>query len=317
MGPSLDAPHAPYHRPVLYQEVLSALLPRAGGRYVDGTVGAGGHAEGVLRSSAPDGLLLGLDRDPVAVDIASRTLAGFGRRVQLRQAPYAEMGAQVIAIGWQTVDGILLDLGLSSMQLDDPRRGFAFKEDGPLDMRFDPQQTLSAGDMVNNWSETDLADVIFTLGEERRSRRIARAIVGARPVTSTGQLARIVAGSVGRAGGRLHPATQTFQALRMAVNDELGQLDRGLKIAVGLLAPGGRLAVIAFHSLEDRMVKQFFKRESMDCICPPDQPTCTCGHKASVKLISRKPIRPGLAELAENSRARSARLRVAEHVGPA
>lgn len=317
MGPSTDAPDAPSHRPVLYQEVLSALRPRAGGRFIDGTVGAGGHAAGVMEASAPDGLLLGLDRDPQALEIAGARLAEFGDRVELRHAAFAELKEQADALGWQVVDGILLDLGLSSMQLDQSERGFAFKEDGPLDMRFDPQQPLSAADLVNGWSESDLAQVLFTLGEERRSRQIARAIVAARPVESTGQLARIVSNSVGRAGGRRHPATKTFQALRMAVNDELGQLQKGLEAAVGMLSPGGRLAVIAFHSLEDRKVKRFFKRESSDCICPPDQPICTCGHKASLKIVTRKPIRPSQAEVSDNPRARSARLRVAEHVGPA
>jgi len=317
MGPSSDVPDAPYHRPVLYQEVLSALRPRAGGRYIDGTVGAGGHAAGVMEASNPDGLLLGLDRDPQALEIAGAKLAEFGDRVQLRHAPFAEMDVQAEALGWHAVDGILLDLGLSSMQLDQSDRGFAFKEDGPLDMRFDPQQVLSAADVVNNWPETDLAQALLTLGEERRAKRIARAIVNARPVESTGQLAQIVSNSVGRAGGRRHPATKTFQALRMAVNDELGQLQKGLEAADGKLSAGGRLAVIAFHSLEDRMVKQYFKRESSDCICPPDQPICTCGHKASLRIITRKPIRPSQAEVSNNPRARSARLRVAEHVGPA
>jgi 16S rRNA (cytosine1402-N4)-methyltransferase len=315
MGPSPDAPHGSLHRPVLYQEVLSALKPRADGRYVDGTVGAGGHAAGILRASQPNGLLLGLDRDPVAIEAAKAALTEFGDRVHLRQAAYAQMAEQAHDLGWPIVEGVLLDLGLSSMQLDDPERGFAFKEDGPLDMRFDPQQGFSAADLVNAWPEADLADVLFKLGEERHARRVARAIVEARPVKTTGQLARIVSRSLGKAGGRRHPATKTFQALRIAVNDELGQLDRGLQEAVDLLSPGGRLVVIAFHSLEDRMVKQFFKRESRDCICPPGQPTCNCGHKATLSLITRKPIRPEPAEIVNNPRARSARLRVAEHVG--
>jgi 16S rRNA (cytosine1402-N4)-methyltransferase len=315
MAPSPDAPQAPAHRPVLYHDVLSALQPRAGGRYIDGTVGAGGHAAGVLRASRPDGQLLGLDRDPAALELARETLAEFGDRVHLRHAPYAEMAKWAESLGWDDVDGVLLDLGLSSMQLDEAARGFAFKEDGPLDMRFDPSQDLMAADLVNTWPEAELADVLSRLGEEPKARRIARAIIRERPVETTSQLARIVAASVGGAGGKRHPATQTFQALRMAVNDELGQLEKGLHEAVGCLSPGGRLAVIAFHSLEDRMVKQFLRRESRDCVCPPEQPICTCGHKASLRVITRKPIRPGKAEILGNPRSRSARLRVAEHVG--
>jgi 16S rRNA (cytosine1402-N4)-methyltransferase len=315
VAPSSDAPRAPRHRPVLYQEVLSALRPRAGGRYIDGTLGAGGHAAGLLAGSSPDGMLLGLDRDPQALEIARLALAEYGDRAHIRHAAYADLGHQADSLGWEEVDGILLDLGLSSMQLDQPERGFAFKEDGPLDMRFDPGQALSARDLVNTWPEGDLADVLFELGEERKAKRIARAIAEARPVSSTGQLAQIVSEAVGRAGGRRHPATKTFQALRMAVNDELGQLEQGLEAAIARLAGGGRVAVISFHSLEDRLVKRYFKRESRDCICPPGQPTCTCGHQASVVLVTRKPIRPGQAEVASNPRARSARLRVAEHVG--
>jgi 16S rRNA (cytosine1402-N4)-methyltransferase len=315
VAPSPDAPQAPPHRPVLYQEVLSALQPRAAGRYIDGTVGAGGHAAGILVGSAPDGLLLGMDRDPSALRIAEAALAEFGDRVTLRHAAFAQMAETAHALGWADVDGILLDLGLSSMQLDDPQRGFAFKEDGPLDMRFDPREGFTAAELVNSWTEADLADLLHNLGEERQAKRIARAIVKARPVETTGRLAEIVTSSKGRAGGKRHPATKTFQALRMAVNDELGQLQKGLQASVDLLVPGGRVAVIAFHSLEDRMIKQFFKRETRDCICPPGQPVCTCGHQATLMLVNRKPIRPGEAEISRNPRARSARLRVAEHLG--
>lgn len=314
MAASLDASNPAPHRPVLYQQVLSALRPRAGGRYIDGTVGAGGHAGGILDASGPDGLLLGIDRDPAAIALAGSRLDAFADRIHLRQASYAAMKDLAAELGWERVDGILLDLGLSSMQLDDRERGFSFREEGPLDMRFDPSQPTRAGDLVNNLPEGELADLLWRFGEERRSRAVARAIVAARPLHTTAELAAVVGRAVGRSGGRIHPATRTFQALRIAVNGELSELEKGLAQSIDLLLPGGRLAVISFHSLEDRIVKQFFKRESRDCICPPDQPVCTCGHVASFRVLTKKPIRPDEQEQTENPRARSARLRVGERL---
>lgn len=314
MDASSDAPGPAAHRPVLYQQVLTALKPARGGRYIDGTVGAGGHAAGILEASAPDGELLGLDRDPAALEAASARLADYHRRAHLRQASFAHMGQQAEALGWTSVDGILLDLGLSSLQLDDPERGFSFRFEGPLDMRFDPSQAITAADLVNGLDEADLADLLKRYGEERRARRVARAIVQSRPLRTTTELAETVAGALGRSGGRIHPATRAFQALRIAVNDELGELEMGLQSAVELLGPGGRLAVIAFHSLEDRMVKRFMRRESRDCICPPGQPVCTCGHVAQLRLVTRRPLRPEEREVRRNPRARSARLRVAERL---
>ncbi len=303
------------HRPVLYQEIIHAIQPAPARRYVDGTVGAGGHAWGLLKESAPDGLLLGLDVDPQALKLAQERLGEFGERARLAQASYTTLAEQVKALGWEQVNGILLDLGASSMQFDRPERGFSFQEDGPLDMRFDPQRPLTAAEIVNEWDESELADLLYRYGEEKRSRPVAKAIVRARPLESTHQLAKVVAGAMkGRPGG-IHPATRTFQALRIAVNGELEALGRALPQAVRALAPGGRLAVISFHSLEDRMVKQFFRRESQDCICPPEQPTCTCGHKASIKEINKRPIQAGEEEVRENPRARSAKLRVAEKIG--
>ncbi|MCW5876645.1 MAG: 16S rRNA (cytosine(1402)-N(4))-methyltransferase RsmH [Anaerolineales bacterium] len=299
------------HQPVLYQEVLAALQPRDGGRYVDGTLGLGGHAAGVLAASAPDGRLLGLDVDPQALALASGHLAGFGGRAVLRHGSYAELARQLSELGWGRVDGILLDLGASSLQFDDAGRGFSFQQPGPLDMRFDPGGPLTAADIVNDWAEEDLADLLYRYGEERQSRKLARAIVAARPLETTGQLAAVIAAVLGRRGG-IHPATRSFQALRIAVNNELERLADALPQAVTALNPGGRLAVISFHSLEDRIVKQFLRRESRDCICPPGQLQCTCGHRASLTEVTRKPIRPGERETAANPRARSARLRVAE-----
>ncbi len=300
------------HVPVLYQDIIHALQPRRKGRYVDGTVGAGGHAEGVLRASAPDGLLLGLDVDPQALALARERLAPFGARVILRRASYALLREQLAAVGWEAVDGVLLDLGVSSMQVDTPERGFSFRQDGPLDMRFDPRRPRTAADLVNTLPEAELADLLWRYGEERRARQVARAIVQARPLHTTRQLAEVVA-RVTRSGRRgMHPATRTFQALRIAVNGELEALEQALPQAVAALRPGGRLAVIAFHSLEDRLVKRFLQRESRDCLCPPEQVVCTCGHRASVRLLTRKPLTASPEEVARNPRARSARLRVAE-----
>lgn len=300
------------HRPVLYNEIIHALQPQRGGYYVDGTLGAGGHAWGILEASSPDGKLLGLDVDPQALELAQARLAGFGERVVIRKASYATLAQQLQMLGWGQVQGILLDLGASSMQFDTPERGFSFREDGPLDMRFDPENPMRAADLVNSLSEKELADLIYRLGEERRAYQVARAIVLARPISSTGELARIVAKVTGSGRRGMHPATRTFQALRIAVNQELESLEKFLPQAVAALAPRGRLAIISFHSLEDRLVKQFMRRESRDCLCPPGQPVCTCGHRATLVELTRHPIEPREEEIRENPRARSARLRVAE-----
>jgi len=305
------------HRPVLYQEIIHALQPRRDGLYVDATIGAGGHAWGLLQASAPSGRLLGLDVDPQALKLAQLKLAEFGERAVLVRASYTTLGEQLSVLGWGAVDGILLDLGMSSMQVDTPERGFSFLAEAPLDMRFDPDNPMRAADLVNELPEGELADLLFKYGEERRSRQIARAILAARPLQTTVELAQVVANALrasGRGRGRrgIHPATRTFQALRIAVNHELEAVEAVLPQAVAALAPGGRLAVISFHSLEDRIVKQFFRRESRDCICPPEQPVCTCGHKASVREVVRHPIVPQAAEVEANPRSRSARLRIVE-----
>ena len=302
------------HVPVLYKEVISGLQPKAGCRYIDGTVGAGGHAHGLLVASSPDGQLLGLDLDPAALATAAERLTPFGDRAHLAPATYREMASQAARLGWDTVDGILLDLGLSSLQLDTPERGFAFRYDGPLDMRFDPHNPLTAHELVNRAPESELADLLFQYGEERAARKVARAIVSARPIEGTKRLAEVVATVIGgrRGGPKAHPATRTFQALRIAVNGELETVAASLPEAVRLLKPGGRLAVITFHSLEDRIVKTFFHREARNCICPPEQLVCICGHRASVKEITRKPIAPSAAEEKQNPRSRSAKLRIVE-----
>jgi 16S rRNA (cytosine1402-N4)-methyltransferase len=299
------------HEPVLYQDIILALNPKRRGRYVDGTLGAGGHAAGLLTASSPYGELLGLDVDPQALDLAKQKLASFGKRAILLQASYTTLAEQLAKLEWPGMDGMLLDLGASSMQFDTPKRGFSFQIMGELDMRFDPTNPLTAANLVNELPESELANILFRFGEEPRSRRIARAIVAARPITTTVELAEVIV-STNPTRGKIHPATRTFQALRIAVNDELMAIERVLPQAIHALTVGGRLAVISFHSLEDRIVKTFFRQESQDCLCPPRQPICTCGHKASIREINRRPIQADNEEITRNPRARSAKLRVVE-----
>jgi len=299
------------HQPVLYKSIIPALQPKSPGRYVDGTLGAGGHAAGILEAAAPDGELLGLDLDPAALSIARERLAPFGRRAHIVQASYTAMKDEALRLGWQAVEGIVLDFGVSSMQLDRPERGFSFLSEGPLDMRFSPSTSASAADLLNELPEDELADIIFQYGEERFSRRIAHSIVTHRPISTTKELADLILKTIGKKE-HIHPATRTFQALRIAVNAELEAVEAVLPLAVGLLKPGGRLAVISFHSLEDRIVKSYFRREGRDCLCPPRQPVCTCGHTASLKEITRKPLQADDEEIKANSRARSAKLRIIE-----
>lgn len=279
---------------------------------MDGTVGAGGHAAGVLETSAPNGRLLGLDLDPQALNLARKRLERFGDRVVLKNTSYTDLAGQISSLSWPAVHGVILDLGVSSMQLDDPSRGFSFRHDGPLDMRFSTENPVTAQELINNLPEKDLADLIYEFGEERRSRQIARAIVRARPVQSTAQLEAVIRKNFRNPKKlRRNPATRTFQAIRIAVNQELEALDRVLPEIVRVLASGGRLAIISFHSLEDRIVKRFFQMESQDCICPPEPPICTCEHQASLKVLTKRPVRPSESEIQANPRARSARLRVA------
>jgi 16S rRNA (cytosine1402-N4)-methyltransferase len=303
-----------HHLPVLYHDIIHALRPKSPGQYVDATVGAGGHASGILEASKPDGQLIGFDLDPQALVLANQRLAVYQGRYTLVQASYITLLEQLTRLHWDAVDGIVIDLGVSSMQLDTAQRGFSFREEGPLDMRFSPDQPLSAADLVNQMPEEELANILWKYGEEQQSRRIARAIRQARPLHTTIELADVIRNAVGKSKGRIHPATRSFQAIRIAVNQELQSIEAFLPQAIAALNPGGRLAVISFHSLEDRIVKQYFRRESRDCICPPQQPICTCGHRASIKEINRRPIMAGEEEIENNSRARSARLRVVEKV---
>jgi len=296
-------------------EAIEALAVRPGGRYVDCTVGGGGHAQAILEAASPGGMLLGIDADPEALAAARERLAPFGDRALLWEANFAQVEDVCREIGFVPAQGILFDLGLSSLQLEEAERGFSFQREGPLDMRFSPKQTLTAADIVNSYTEEELADLFRRYGEERQSRRIARSIVQDRPFFTTTQLAKAIEQAVGR-GARdvLHPATRTFQALRIAVNEELAQLAAALHQAHGLLGFGTRLVVISYHSLEDRIVKDYMRRESTDCLCPPGTPICVCGHRASLRLVDRRALRPSPAEVSANPRSRSARLRAAERL---
>ncbi|HEY5901128.1 MAG TPA: 16S rRNA (cytosine(1402)-N(4))-methyltransferase RsmH [Anaerolineales bacterium] len=300
------------HQPVLYKEIIHALRPHSGGRYVDGTLGAGGHARGILEACAPDGRLLGLDVDPQALALARETLAPFGERARIVQASYETLAVQLDGLGWEAVDGVLLDLGASSMQFDRPERGFSFLQDGPLDMRFGPQASHSADELVNRLAQDELADLIYRYGEERDSRRIARAIVKARPLHTTRELAEVIRSAAPARGQRIHPATRTFQALRIAVNEELAALENVLPQAAAALSPGGRLAVISFHSLEDRMVKEYFRSQSKDLVNPPYERMYEVERRAVLREVFRKPVVPSQEEIDSNPRARSAKLRIAE-----
>lgn len=302
------------HQPVLWDEAVDALQPRSGGRYADGTFGGGGHTQLLLARSAPDGRVIAFDLDPEAIE-RGKSLQ-LGDHLILVHDSFATLHEAAQTAHMLPLDGILLDLGFSSYQIDNPDRGFSLRLDGPLDMRFDPSRGASATDLVNDLDEHSLADLIWRYGEERNSRRIATAIVRARKqqrIETTGQLATIVASAAGGVRGRIHPATRTFQALRIAVNDELETLTRTLDTAVDSLGPGGRLAVISFHSLEDRIVKQFIARESAACVCPPEQPICTCRTIPTLKPVG-KPVKPTTEEIEHNPRSRSAIMRVAERL---
>lgn len=303
------------HRPVLLREAVEGLSPPPDGVVLDLTVGMGGHSTELLKR-LPNGRLIGLDQDVDALQHAGLALRG-DPRVSLYKANFADLLWVLKDLSVNEVDSVLMDIGVSSYQLDTPERGFSFLQDGPLDMRMDRTSGFTASEILNNSPEQELSKIFFEYGEESKARALARAIVAARavePLRTTFQLADLAKRVLGRPRGRnsKHPATRLFQALRIKVNRELDVLQKGLRSALSALKPGGRIAVITFHSLEDRIVKQFFKAEATDCLCPPDLPMCACGHKASLKILTNKPVSPSMEEVAENPRSRSAKLRVAE-----
>lgn len=311
------------HLPVLLAETLAQLHLLPGSIVVDGTLGGGGHAAAILEQTGPDGLLLGLDRDPEALSAARGRLSRYGDRFRALHASFRDLDQAVAQAGFEAVDGVLLDLGVSSHQLDTPARGFRFGDEGagaPLDMRMDPSQGATAADLLARATADEIEGWLREYGELPGARRLARAIAetrGRQPLRTNADLLRVIAqAGVGR-GRRHNPATLVFQALRIAVNDELGALEQGLEAALRVLRPGGRIVVIAYHSLEDRIVKQYFRREARGCVCPPAQPVCTCNRLPTVRVVTKRAVRPGDAELAENPRARSARLRCAERIGEA
>lgn len=298
------------------EEVLHWLAPQAAGIYLDGTLGGAGHARLIL-DRATDSRLIGIDRDPEALAYATKVLAPYGDRVSLHHETFDHAGTVLESLGIKAIDGILLDLGVSSYQLDTPQRGFSFQHDAPLDMRMNPGAGMTAAEVVNGLDEGTLRQIFFDFGEERYSRRIAARIVARRreqPLQTTAQLAELIRSAIPGGGrpARIHPATRVFQALRIYVNDELGQVRRGVDAAIDLLKPGGRLVVISFHSLEDRIVKQLFRRRAQGCVCPPRMPVCQCHNQPDVILLTRKGIRASDAETETNARSRSAILRAVQ-----
>jgi len=306
------------HTPVLRDKVVRLLTPRPDGVIVDGTVGLGGHAEAFL-AAEPTGRLIGIDRDPVALDRARERLIRFGSRATLVHGSYRDLDRLLDELVVDRIDGLLLDLGVSSLQLDDASRGFSFRFDGPLDMRADPTSGATAAEWIASAAQTEIAEVLASYGEERYAERIARAIDEARrrePIATTGALAAIVRTAVpaGYRRGRIDPATRTFQAIRIRINGELDALEGGLRAGFDRLAHGGVLVVISFHSLEDRLVKRFFREKAADCVCPPELPECVCGKRVEAEVLTNRPVTPTTNEIEANPRARSAKLRAARKV---
>ncbi|MEO8744960.1 MAG: 16S rRNA (cytosine(1402)-N(4))-methyltransferase RsmH [Candidatus Dormiibacterota bacterium] len=304
------------HQPALSQEVIELLQPRVGAVAIDCTLGQAGHARLILERITPGGRLLGIDRDPEAAQAARVALAQFGPAAVIVQGRFSQVAALAAANGFEPADLVLFDFGLSSNQIDDPQRGFSFRGEGPLDMRMDPSSGLTAAKIVNGYDAREIERILRDYGEERWARRISQFIVARRPLRTTLDLAKAVEAAIPRKAWPkdINVSTRTFQGLRIAVNDELGEIEAGLRAALSILKPGGRMATISFHSLEDRLVKSFFNVESKDCICPPQQPVCTCDHRATLRIVTRRPLRPSDEEVAFNPRARSAKLRVAEKI---
>ena len=303
-----------YHTPVLVPETLEGLQVQPGGRYIDGTLGEGGHAEAILLASDPGGQVLGIDADHEAVHISKNRLSKFEDSFLSSNNKFSDMRKIASELNFIPVHGVLLDLGISSLQLDFEEKGFSFKQTSPLDMRFDSQQTITASQIINTYPVETLSDIIFRYGEEPFSRKIARAIVKNRPINTSSELAQIIGDVIKKTIRKHHPATQTFQAIRIAVNNELQELETTLSQAISVIGLGGRLTIISYHSLEDRIVKRFFKEQSSECICSVEVIECVCEHTPTIKILTKKPITPSKQELSLNPRSRSAKLRIAERI---
>ncbi len=302
------------HEPVLLEESISALQIQPGGRYIDCTINGGGHAAAILEESSPGGQLLGIDADPEAIKRAQERFKSYGNDVILVNENFRYLENICNRYSFRPVNGIIFDLGMSSLQLEASGRGFSFQQDAPLDMRFSPRQSLTAADIVNTYPEHELTEILQRYGEEYRARQIARRVVARRPLRTTLELSRVVVEAVGGARGRIHPATKTFQALRIVVNEELESLQLALGQALNLLGNGSRIVVISFHSLEDRLVKEFFRRESQGCLCPPSVPVCVCSHKPKLRIVTKKAVQASPEEIQANPRSRSAKMRIGERI---
>jgi len=303
-----------HHNPVMTPEVLHGLYVQPGGRYIDATLGEGGHTKAIIEACSPGGQVLGIDADPEAIQVASKRIDVSSDAFLGINTNFRDLRTTALRYRFAPVHGILFDLGVSSLQLDKESRGFSFKRADPLDMRFDLDQRMLASDIVNHYPEQELADLIYRFGEDPAARHVAKCIVRNRPIATSLDLGEIIQNNLPKRRRKIHPATLTFQALRIAVNDELNSLENGLEQSFSLLGSGGRIVVISYHSLEDRIVKNLFKRESSNCICPPRSFSCQCEHTAIIKQVSRKVFKPSKIEINKNPRARSAKMRIAERI---
>ena len=302
------------HIPVMVPEILKYLEVSSGGRYIDCTLGEGGHTKSLLEASNPGGEVLGIDADHEAIEVSKNRLEEYGERFIYENSNFKNIKKIAMKSKFVPCHGILFDLGVSSLQLDKESRGFSFRRKAPLDMRFSINQTLTAQDVLNTFSESEISDILYQYGEERQSRKIAKLIIENRPLSNADELSDLIKKNIRQTNYKINPSTKTFQALRIYINEELNSLSQALEQSLEILGVGGRMAVISYHSLEDRIVKNFFKKESKYCICPPNIPECDCGHFPKLKIITKKPVSPSQSEIDANKRSRSAKLRVVERI---
>ena len=302
------------HIPVMVPEILKYLEVSSGGRYIDCTLGEGGHTKSLLEASNPGGEVLGIDADHEAIEVSKNRLEEYGERFIYENSNFKNIKKIAMKSKFVPCHGILFDLGVSSLQLDKESRGFSFRRKAPLDMRFSINQTLTAQDVLNTFSESEISDILYHYGEERQSRKIAKLIIENRPLSNADELSDLIKKNIRQTNYKINPSTKTFQALRIYINEELNSLSQALEQSLEILGVGGRMAVISYHSLEDRIVKNFFKKESKYCICPPNIPECDCGHFPKLKIITKKPVSPSQSEIEANKRSRSAKLRVVERI---